>query len=99
MDVQPKLTGLAAALRDNREKILTNWLGTLRVGMERPCAPLTDLELRDHFADLLEDLCQQLEVPLTEDSEITALRLAEIHGDTRWVQGYKLPELIREIAA
>lgn len=60
---------------------------------------LTDTELRNHFAALLEDLCDQLEVPLTEASEISALKHAEAHGDTRWSQGYKLPELIREIAA
>ena len=45
------------------------------------------------------DLCNQLEVPLTEASEISALKHAEIHGDARWTQGYKLPELIREVAA
>lgn len=99
MDFQPKLTTLSAALRDGRDKILNEWLGTLRIGKEKPGTELTELELRDHFADLLEDLCNQLEVPLTETSEISALKHAEIHGDTRWSQGYKLPELIREVAA
>lgn len=99
MALQPKLTTLAAALRENREKLLNDWLGTLRIGMEKPGAVLTDAELRDHFAELLEDLCNQLEVPLTETSEIVALKHAETHGDTRWLQGYKLPELIREVAA
>jgi len=99
MHLQVKLTTLSAALREGRDKLLDDWLGTLRIGMEKPGAVLTDVELRDHFADLLEDLCNQLEVPLTEASEISALRHAEHHGDTRWTQGYKLPELIREIAA
>lgn len=99
VDLQLKLTTLAAALRVEREKILTDWLATLRIGMEKPGATLTDAELRDHFADLLEDLCNQLELPLTETSELSALKHAETHGDMRWVQSYKLPEIIREIAA
>lgn len=99
MTLQLKLKTLAVALRDDRDKLLDEWLGTLRIGMERPGAVLTDVELRDHFADLLEDLCHQLEVPLTEASEISALKNAENHGDARWVLGYKLPELIREVAA
>jgi signal transduction histidine kinase len=99
MDLQLKLADLAAALRADREKHLTDWLGTLRIGFEKPGAALSDTELRDHFSDLLEDLCHQLEVPLTETSEISALKHAEVHGDIRWAQGYKLPELIREVAA
>src|ERR1044072_3491731 len=57
MDLQPKLSHLAAALREDREKLLSEWLGTLRIGMEKPGAVLTDAELRNHFGDLLEDLC------------------------------------------
>lgn len=99
MDLQQKLTTLAAALRENREQLLHEWLGTLRIGMEKPGAVLTGAELRDHFAELLDDLCRQLEAPLTEAPELSALRHAESHGDLRWSQGYDLPELIREIAA
>jgi len=99
MDLQLKLTTLAAALREDRDRLLDEWLGTLRIGMEKPGAVLTDVELRDHFADLLEDLCNQLEAPLTEATEISALKNAENHSDARWALGYKLSELIRELAA
>lgn len=99
MGLQAKLTSLATALRDQRDKILADWLASLRIGMEKPGIALTDLELRDHFGELLEDLSNQLEVPLTETSEISALKHAETHGDMRWVQGYKLTELIREVAS
>lgn len=99
MPLQAKLTSLSVALRQQRDTILNDWLKTLRIGKEKPGAALSDEQLRDHFGELLEDLCNQLEVPLTEESEISALRHAEVHGDLRWAQGYKLPELIREIAA
>lgn len=76
---QPKLTALALALRAERGKIIANWLGTLRIGIEKPGHWLTDTELKNHFGSLLEDLCNQLEMLLTEASEFSALKHAESH--------------------
>jgi hypothetical protein len=59
---------------------------------------LSDQQLRAHLAQLLEDLAIQLRESVNRTSEASALKHAEIHGDTRWTQRYELHELLREIA-
>lgn len=93
------LLDLAAALRNEREAIITEWLKTLGSGTRPAESGLTEKDLRDHMAHLLDDLSHQLQSAVNKESEAAALKHAETHGDSRWTQRYQLHELLREIAS
>lgn len=99
MSLDALLEDIAEHLRRERESILLNWLADLGAGRQPEEAGLTERDLRDHIAELLDDLCDQVQVAVNEQSEAEALRHAEMHGDARWTQRYQLHQLLSEIGA
>lgn len=99
MSLDKLLADIAAHLRRERETILRSWLANLGSGRQPRQSGLTEVELRDHMGNLLDDLCNQMQVAINEESEADALRHAELHGDARWTQRYQLHQLVSEIGA
>ncbi|MGV3531757.1 MAG: ATP-binding protein [Chthoniobacteraceae bacterium] len=99
MSLDTLLADIGAHLRKERETILRSWLTNLGAGRQPSESGLTEVELRDHMGNLLDDLCDQMQVATNEESEADALRHAEVHGDARWTQRYQLHQLVSEIGA
>jgi signal transduction histidine kinase len=93
------LLNLSKALRESGDAILQDWLKTLGEGSRPTQEGLTETELLDHMGQLLEDLCDQLQLDVNVGSEASARHHAEAHGDTRWTQRFQLRELLKEIGS
>jgi hypothetical protein len=88
---------LASYLCEHREPIMLEWLDRVRADREIPTGGLTTAQLKDHVPHLFNDLADTLRLYGSEAVAARSEEDAETHGDTRWEQGYELPDLLREI--
>lgn len=93
-----QLSGLAAALLERREAILTAWREAGDSAPERSVASsLSRTQFNDHIPAVLDCLGHTIQgVPQTDEAgDFQTDRVCE-HGLQRWQQGYQLRELVRE---
>jgi signal transduction histidine kinase/CheY-like chemotaxis protein len=88
--------GLAAYLEGKRGLITRRWLRAVRSDPAiEPAGRLTTGQLVDHLPSLYEEICSVLRT-----EQMTLARLysdARKHGRDRWMRGYQLDELFREL--
>jgi RsbT co-antagonist protein rsbRD N-terminal domain len=88
---------LAAYLSAHRQAILDHWLERLNGDAAIPTESLTKAELKLHLPQILDNLIKTLLRYGSEAVAEQATQLGEVHGATRWHQGFVLPEMLREI--
>ena len=82
-------------IRDNRDSIARTWLQEVNAHPEIAAIPLSDEERLNHLPEFLEDLAKSVaQTPKTEPT--TASRAAKRHGETRFRQGYTIPQILIE---
>jgi len=84
-----------AALRENKAKVLTDWLSMVALHPELAALPLSKKDRIDHLPALIEELIDRLESHPEETSE-AQMRAAARHGRTRREQGYSIPLIVEE---
>ena len=80
------------------EEIVGEWLRAVEQDPDiSSVGHLKDKEaLRDHLPGLCRNLAELLKSPRSDQKRAEVSRAARVHGKYRWVQGYRLEEVIRE---
>jgi len=90
---------LADWLDQNRLSIISQWMVAVRGDGKIPSADhLTISALEDHFPQLLAELIEVLRQADPAVNLWQTQRTGESHGKARWRNGYRLDEVIRELA-
>ena len=89
---------LADYLGTQKEKIINEWLERVRgdaaiVATER----LNTAALKNHLPEIFDDLTNTLRLYGSDAVAVQSVKDAEEHGATRMLQGYELPEMLREL--
>ena len=92
------LSDLGDYLLAHREEIVGEWLRAVEQNPDISSSDyLKDKEaLRDHLPGLCRNLAELLKSPQSDQIRAEVSRAARVHGKYRWVQGYRLEEVIRE---
>ena len=92
------LSDLGDYLLAHREEIVGEWLRAVEQDPDISSSDyLKDKEaLRDHLPGLCRNLAELLKSPQSDQTRTDVSRAARVHGKYRWLQGYKLEEVIRE---
>jgi len=92
------LSDLGDYLLAHREEIVGEWLRAVEQNPDiSSSAYLKDKEaLRDHLPGLCQNLADLLKSPQSDQIRAEVSRAARVHGKYRWLQGYRLEEVIRE---
>jgi RsbT co-antagonist protein rsbRD N-terminal domain len=92
------LSDLGDYLLGHRDEIVAEWLRTVEQNPEiTSVGYLKDREaLRDHLPGLCRNLAELLKSPQSDQNRGEVSRAARVHGKYRWLQGYRLEEVIRE---
>ncbi len=95
----PGLQLIVQRLDSNQERLLTGWMDAVRNDGSIPSADrLTLANLRDDFPEMLRELIEYLrQGDVTPDSAETRTT-GMAHGSGRWKQGYRLDEVLHELA-
>src|SRR5436190_13687934 len=89
---------LALWLENKGPEIVTEWTKAVRDDPLIPGADqLTLAALQDHFPQMLGELLVGLQDE-TALADAESRHTAAQHGTTRWRQGYRLDEILRELA-
>jgi hypothetical protein len=89
---------LADYLSERKEVILGEWLGSVRRDAAiLPSKSLNKYALTNHLPEIVDDLTATLRHYGSEMVAENSVKTAGEHGATRWMQGYELPEVLREI--
>lgn len=89
---------LAESLELNRHDVVTEWTNAVRDDPLIPDADrLTLAALQDHLPELLVELIAVLRDPATLN-DLETREAAQNHGKARWRNGYRLDEVLRELA-
>lgn len=89
---------LAGRVETRRSAIIRQILAAVRGSPELPTAhQLGASQLRDHLPSVLERLVTSLRGAARVRTRLPARTAADEHGHTRWVQHYRLDELVREL--
>jgi len=92
------LAGFGEFVFRHKEEILQSWIVTIdRHPKISASDNLTYTQLLDHLPELCTELAALLKQPNAKHIKREAKHDAKAHGCKRWLQGYKLDELIREI--
>ena len=90
---------LSNFLADRRQRILTEWVSSVRCDNAVPAAnDLTLNQLKDHLPQILDELNQTLCDAFNPQIKERAAWSAANHGYLRWQQHYNISQLIREFA-
>jgi signal transduction histidine kinase len=90
---------IAQHLEQNRERIISDWLQTVQSDDQIPSADgLTMTALRDHFPEMLTELISSVRLGDPEKNESQVRDTGRDHGKARWRNGYRLDEVLRELA-
>jgi len=82
-----------------KEEILARWLKSVTAEQEDKTANrLTEEELRDHLGQLLADLQETLLKAFDPEIREEMKSTAAAHGKERWKEGYRIDEVILELA-
>ena len=93
------LEAFAQFIEANREEICRQWVAAVdRSPQVATSDDLTFRQLLDHFPILCQELAKALRRSVDAPPAPTAEAAAAAHAQARWQQGYRLDELIREIA-
>ena len=92
------LSDLGDYLLAHREEIVGEWLRAVEQDPDISSSDyLKDKEaLRDHLPGLCQHLAELLKSPQSDQKRAEVSRAARVHGKSRWLQGYRLEEVIRE---
>jgi hypothetical protein len=92
------LSELGDYLIAHREEIIGEWLRAVEEDPDiRALDHLKDKKaLVDHLPDLCQNLAELLKSPQSDQTRTDVSRAARVHGKYRWLQGYRLEEVIRE---
>ena len=92
------LSDLGDYLLAHREEIVGEWLRAVEQDPDiSSVGHLKDKEaLRDHLPGLCRNLAELLKSPQSDQKRAEVSRAARVHGKYRWLQGYRLEEVIRE---
>jgi hypothetical protein len=92
------LSDLGDYLLAHREEIVGEWLRAVEQDPDiSSVGHLKDKEaLRDHLPGLCRNLAELLKSPRSDQTRTEVSRAARVHGKYRWLQGYRLEEVIRE---
>jgi signal transduction histidine kinase len=95
----PGLLLIIRRLESDRERVISDWMEAVRNDETIPSADrLTLAALRDDFPEMLQELIEYLrQGDVTPDSAKTQATGAA-HGKGRWRHGYRLDEVLRELA-
>ncbi len=86
---------ISQIVRDLTPRICELWLGEVLKDADLAAIPLTRAQRSDHVPRMLAELVRRLDGPWEELSP-EAARAARKHGQTRYQQGYTIPQLLRE---
>jgi hypothetical protein len=91
------LSDLGDYLLAHRDEIIGEWLEAVEQNPDISSSDyLKDKEaLRDHLPGLCRNLAELLKSP-SDQTRTEVSRAARVHGKYRWLQGYRLEEVIRE---
>jgi hypothetical protein len=92
------LSDLGDYLLAHREEIVGEWVRAVEQNPDiSSVGHLKDKEaVRDHLPGLCRNLAELLKSPQSDQKRAEVSRAARVHGKYRWVQGYRLEEVIRE---
>src|SRR2546423_5430420 len=95
---QKILSELGDYLLAHREEIIAEWLRAVEQNPD--ISSFEHLkekeEHRDHLPGLCQHLAELLKSPQSDQIRAEVSRAARVHGKYRWLQGYRLEEVIRE---
>lgn len=90
---------LAAHLEAARHEIVAEWMNAVRAD---PLIPSTDhltlSALQDHFPEMLAELIAALRLPKAGVDTPQTRQTGQQHGQARWRYGYRIDEVLREVA-
>jgi len=90
---------LAERLDADRHAITTEWIHAVREDKHIPAADsLTLSMLQDHFPEMFAELVTALVHPPATVNTPETQKTGREHGKTRWRNGYRLDEVLRELA-
>lgn len=91
----PRMRAVADVLRESSGDICERWFTEVIRSEEVSALPLSKQERIDHLPPLLEQLAAQL---ARQSKELTpeAVKSAQLHGRTRYHQGYSIPQVLFE---
>jgi len=90
---------LAAYLEGKRRLITRRWLRAIRSDPAiEPVGRLTTGQLIDHLPPLFEEICATLRAAPAQTTFVRLHADARKHGRDRWMLGYQLDELFRELS-
>lgn len=90
---------LADFLCAREERIIAEWMTLVRRDKRlRASDTITTEQLRDHLPMMFNDLADTLRSDVEPENDEAADANAVSHGHHRWEQGYRLDELLRELA-
>ena len=91
------LSDLGDYLLAHREEIVGEWLRAVEQDPDISSSDyLKEEALRDHLPGLCQHLAELLKSPQSDQTRTDVSRAARVHGKYRWLQGYRLEEVIRE---
>jgi hypothetical protein len=88
---------LAEFLCNRKEEMIRSWMGRVQADRAIPAESLTTNQLRDNLPRLFDDLADTIRRYGSDDVADRTTKDAEKHGAERWLQGFELPQLLREI--
>ena len=88
---------LAEFLCGRKEEMIRSWMGRVQADRAIPAESLTTNQLRDNLPRLFDDLADTVRRYGSDDIADRTAKDAEKHGAERWLQGFELPQLLREI--
>ena len=93
------LAALAGHLQARRDEIINDWTNAVREDAQIPSADrLTLAALEDHFPEMLDELNSVLAHPQVKADAGEIRQTGGEHGKARWRSGYRLDEVLRELA-
>ena len=95
---QKILSKLGDYLLAHGEQIIGEWLRAVEQNpdISSPDHLKDKEELVNHLPELCQNLAELLKSPQSDQARTEVSRGARVHGKYRWVQGYRLEEVIRE---
>jgi signal transduction histidine kinase len=94
-----ELAQVSERLAANRDRIIEDWLKAVSDDDQIPSADRLSMgSLKDHFPDMLSELIAAVRQGRHDANDSTTRNTGRAHGKTRWQNGYRLDEVLRELA-
>ena len=89
---------LAEHLHAQKAALIDEWARKVRADSDVPSGPLAQPELIDHVPKIIDTIIQALRQYTSDTTMAQAKEVAARHTVLRWVQGYSLHAVLREIS-